>query len=159
MKSCFCIVPRLELTETCVFRRPCLRQPCEAVWKLFFYSLQPAAVKRGGGGGVRPLHRPRSAILGRAITYESQGHHEMGPQTSYKQKKTTILKHFSRPESWYHSFSQILTFKIRFSDLQNSLFRPSKFGFIPSKFALQGLTHEPKKSIEIRGRELKYCLK
>ena len=42
------------------------------------------------------------------ITYESQGHHEMGPQTSYKQKKTTILQHFSRPESWYHSFPQIM---------------------------------------------------
>ena len=67
--------------------------------------------------------------------------HEMGLQTSYRQKKTTILPHFSRPESWYHSFPQIMnikpskfvfqTFKIRFSDLRNSLFRPSKF-------ALQG---------------------
>ena len=32
----------------------------------------------------------------------------MGPQRSYKQKKTTILHHFSRPESWYHSFPQIM---------------------------------------------------
>ena len=31
--------------------------------------------------------------------------------------------------------------------------------FQASKFALQGLIHEPKKSIEIQGRELKYCLK
>ena len=96
------------------------------------------------------------------VTYEALGHHEMGPQTSYKQKKTTILQHFSSPESWYHSFPQIMnikaskfalqTFKNRLSDLQNSRFKASKF-------ALQGLTHEPKKSIEIRGRELKYCLK
>ena len=108
----------------------------------------------------------------------------MSPQTSYKQKTTTILQHFSRLELWYRSFSQILnsktskfgfqTFKIRFSDIQNSFFSPSKFAFqtfkirVPDlqnsnfkalKFALQGLTHEPKKSIEIRGRELKYCLK
>ena len=41
-------------------------------------------------------------------TYESQGHHEMGPQTSYKQKKTTILQHFSSPESWYHSFHRFM---------------------------------------------------
>ena len=96
------------------------------------------------------------------IPYKSQEHHEMGPQKSYKHFKTTILQHFSRPESWYHSFPQIInvkaskfafqTFKIRFSDLQNSRFKVSKF-------ALQGFTHEPKKSIEIRGRELKYCLK
>ena len=57
--------------------------------------------------------------------------------------------------------------KIRFSDLQNSFFRSSKFAlqglknsrFKASKFALQGLTDEPKKSIESQGRELKYCLK
>ena len=32
----------------------------------------------------------------------------MGPQKSYKQKKTTILQHFSRPESWCYSFPQIM---------------------------------------------------
>ena len=34
--------------------------------------------------------------------------HEMGLQTSYKQKKTTILRHFSRPESWYNSFAEVM---------------------------------------------------
>ena len=32
----------------------------------------------------------------------------MGPQTSYKQKKTTILQHVSSLESWCHSFPQIM---------------------------------------------------
>ena len=41
-------------------------------------------------------------------SYKSQEHHEMGPQKSYKHFKTTILQHFSRPESWYHSFAQIM---------------------------------------------------
>ena len=42
------------------------------------------------------------------ITYKSQEHHEMGPQKSYKQFKTTILQHFSHLEAWYHSFLQIM---------------------------------------------------
>ena len=32
----------------------------------------------------------------------------MGPQTSYKQKQTTILPHLSRPESWCYSCPQIM---------------------------------------------------
>ena len=48
------------------------------------------------------------SCLDMLITYKSQDHHEMGPQKSYKQKKTTILQHFSRPESWCNSFPQIM---------------------------------------------------
>ena len=87
-----------------------------------------------------------------------QGHHEIGPQTSYRKKKTTILPHFSSPESWYHSFREIMnikaskfalqtskirffrpsklvfqTFKIRASDLQNSRFKAPKFALQGSK--------------------------
>ena len=119
-----------------VFRDCCVNEfERRASWKLFFIPYN----RRRRREGVRPLHRPRSAILGRAITSESQGHHEMSPQTSYKQKKTTILPHFSRTESCYHSLRQITnikaskftfqTFKIRFSDLQNSRFKSLKFAF------------------------------
>ena len=42
------------------------------------------------------------------VSLKNKDHHEMGLQTSYRQKKTTIQPHFSRPESWYHSFPQIM---------------------------------------------------
>ena len=68
--------------------------------------------------GASPIAGPESSYNG-AINltsprgggnppYESQEHHEMGPQISYKQKKTTILHHFFLSLSWYYSFPQIM---------------------------------------------------
>ena len=49
----------------------------------------------------------------------------MGLQTSYRQKKTTIWQHFSRPESWYHSFPQIMQ-SYHPNDTKNAFFEKSK---------------------------------
>ena len=56
----------------------------------FMFSLNPIM-----GGGTPP--RIKNGDL-----------HEMSLQTSYRQKKTTILPHFSRPESWCYYFPQIM---------------------------------------------------
>ena len=58
-------------------------------------------------------------------SYKSQEHHEMGPQKSYKHFKTTILQHFSRPESWYHSFAQIMQ-SYHPNDQKNTFFQKWK---------------------------------
>ena len=161
----FLIGPRLHFHPSTFQEDSKLFPPLQDVQETIFYSGSPATVKRGGEGKVRPLHRPRSAI----------------PRTSWNgstKKLQTKEDHypaaFFAPGIMVQFFSlnyEYQGFKIRFSDLQNSLFRRSKFAFkirVPdlqnsrfkaSKFALQGLTHEPKKSIEIRGRELNYCLK
>ena len=52
-------------------------------------------------------------------------HHEIGLQTSYRQKKTTILQHFSSPESWYHSFHEIMQ-KLWFLACKNHFFEKWK---------------------------------
>ena len=52
--------------------------------------------------------------------------HEMGLQRSYRQKKTTIQPHFSRPESWYHSFPQIMQ-SYHPNDTKNPFFKKRVF--------------------------------
>ena len=96
---------------------------------------------------VRPLHRPRSAIPGTSWN---------GSTDKLWTKEDHHLAAFFAPGIMVPFFSpnyEYQTFKICVSDLQNSLFRPSKFAFQtfeirfsdlrnslfrPSKFALQG---------------------
>ena len=79
--------------------------------------------------------RTNSPRLLRSIIF-FRTHHEMGLQTSYRQKKTTILRHFWSPDSWYHYFHRFIK-NIVFS-IQKSLFWKIKKKYLKKDWRSRG---------------------